>query len=97
MSSSIQSIAPTIAMDGRADSAPAQQSGLDPLANESTFLTLLVEQLKNQDPQSPADPTQFVAQLAQFSELEQVMQMNQTLTSIQTELGASSSTPPSSN
>ena len=40
---------------------------------EQMFLQLLVAQLKNQDPMSPADGTQFVSQLAQFSELEQVI------------------------
>jgi len=37
------------------------------------FLNLLVAQLQNQDPLNPTDSTQFVSQLAQFSELEQVM------------------------
>jgi flagellar basal-body rod modification protein FlgD len=37
------------------------------------FLQLLVAQIKNQDPLNPADSLQFVSQLAQFSELEQVM------------------------
>jgi len=37
------------------------------------FLQLLVSQIQNQDPLNPADGTQFVAQLAQFSELEQVI------------------------
>jgi len=37
------------------------------------FLQLLVSQLQNQDPLNPTDSTQFVSQLAQFSELEQVM------------------------
>jgi flagellar basal-body rod modification protein FlgD len=41
--------------------------------SESTFLTLLVSQLKNQDPLNPTDSTTFVTQLAQFSELEQVI------------------------
>src|SRR6185312_14686056 len=49
----------------------SQTSGLDKLANESTFLQLFVAQLKNQDPLNPADGTQFVSQLAQFSQLEQ--------------------------
>ena len=54
-------------------------SGADALANEQTFLKLFVAQLKNQDPSSPQDPTQFVAQLAQFSQLEQSLQMRQDL------------------
>ena len=41
--------------------------------NEQVFLNLLVAQLKNQDPMNPTDSTQFVSQLAQFSELEQVI------------------------
>lgn len=43
------------------------------------FLKLLVAQLKNQDPLSPQDNTQFVAQLAQFSSLEQGMGVNDRL------------------
>ena len=56
--------------------------GSDALANEQTFLKLFVAQLKNQDPSSPQDPTQFVAQLAQFSQLEQSLQMRQDLDSM---------------
>lgn len=41
--------------------------------SEQMFLKLLVAQLQNQDPLNPTDSTQFVSQLAQFSELEQVM------------------------
>ena len=53
-------------------------------ANESTFLTLLVTQLKNQDPLNPTDSTQFVSELAQFSSLEQLMNINQNVGSIKT-------------
>lgn len=50
------------------------QTGLGgSIPSESTFLTLLVSQLKNQDPLNPTDSTTFVTQLAQFSELEQVI------------------------
>src|ERR1039457_412157 len=45
--------------------------------SEQMFLQLLVAQIQNQDPTTPQDPSQFVAQLAQFSELEQVMSIRQ--------------------
>jgi flagellar basal-body rod modification protein FlgD len=43
------------------------------------FLKLLVAQLKNQDPLKPQDNSQFVAELAQFSSLEQSMGINDRL------------------
>jgi len=43
---------------------------------QDQFLTILIAQLKNQDPLNPQDPGQFTAQLAQFSSLEQ--QLTQT-------------------
>ncbi len=43
------------------------------------FLKLLVAQLKNQDPQSPANADQMAAQLAQFSSVEQLTNISKTL------------------
>lgn len=43
------------------------------------FLQLLVCQLQNQDPLNPQEDTEFIAQLAQFSALEQMTNMNTTL------------------
>jgi flagellar basal-body rod modification protein FlgD len=57
----------------------AASSGTDALANEQTFLKLLVAQMQNQDPTQPQDRTQFVTQLAQFSSLEQQIAMRQDL------------------
>ena len=51
-------------------------------AQMNEFLTLLVAELQNQDPMKPTDPTQFVAQLAQFSTVEQLVKGNATLTGI---------------
>ncbi len=45
--------------------------------DKDVFLRLLIEQLKNQDPMSPQDPNEFVAQMAQFSMLEQLTSLNQ--------------------
>jgi len=57
---------------------PASPS-IDGLANENTFLQLLVAQIKNQDPLNPADSIQFLSQLAQFSQLEQLIGIRQEL------------------
>jgi flagellar basal-body rod modification protein FlgD len=46
------------------------------------FLTLLTAQLRNQDPLDPADSTEFVAQLAQFTSVEQQVLANSKLDSI---------------
>ncbi|HEY5956139.1 MAG TPA: flagellar hook capping FlgD N-terminal domain-containing protein [Polyangiaceae bacterium] len=54
-------------------------TGADKALNRDDFLKLLVAQMKNQDPLKPQDNTQFVAELAQFSNLEQSMGMNDRL------------------
>ena len=76
-----------------ATAAPSTQSSpaTDPLANESTFLTLLVSQLQNQDPLSPVDSTQFVSQLTSYSQLEQLIGIHSNTTTL-----ANDATPPSS-
>jgi len=46
---------------------------------ENDFLTLLIAQMKNQDPLNPQDDSSFVAELATFSSVQQETQMNQTI------------------
>lgn len=58
---------------------PAQISDPRDMADANTFMTLLATQLANQDPLSPMDNGAFVAQLAQFSSLEQAQAMNKNL------------------
>lgn len=65
---------------------PATTQATDPLANQNVFLQLLVAQLKYQDPQNPADGTQFITQLAQFSELSNTTQMAADLAAIKVAL-----------
>lgn len=49
---------------------------------KSAFMQLLVAQLKNQDPLAPTDNQAFVAQLAQFSSLEEMQGVNQNLVAL---------------
>jgi flagellar basal-body rod modification protein FlgD len=51
------------------------------------FLRLLTTQLQHQDPTKPQADGEFIAQLAQFSSLEQLTQMQATLQKIGTALG----------
>ena len=47
------------------------------MENDSNmFLTLMLQQLQNQDPTQPTENTQWLSQLAQYSSLEQMAQMN---------------------
>jgi len=59
----------------------ATTQGIDPLGslNDQVFLRLLTTQLQYQDPLAPMDSTQFVTQLAQFSQLEQTTAMKSAL------------------
>ena len=50
--------------------------------NKDDFLNLLITQLQNQDPLNPTDSTEFTAQLAQFSSLEQLGNVNDNLTEL---------------
>jgi flagellar basal-body rod modification protein FlgD len=55
----------------------------DPLGRDA-FLTMLVAQMKHQDPLNPLEGTDFTAQLAQYSSLEQQFNTNDLLTEINT-------------
>ena len=56
--------------------------------DSNMFLTLMLQQLQNQDPTQPTDNTEWLAQLAQYSSLEQMTQMNQGLTDCMNYLSA---------
>lgn len=65
--------------------SPVQSAKLESADTETatadfeSFLTLLTAQLRNQDPLSPLDATEFVAQLASFSSVEQLVGVNERL------------------
>ncbi|MFC0402602.1 flagellar hook assembly protein FlgD [Paraburkholderia rhizosphaerae] len=55
---------------------------------QTTFLKLLVTQLQNQDPTAPMDSSQMTSQLAQIDTVSGIAQLNQTLTSLSSQLSA---------
>ena len=63
-------------------SASTSQAALN--QNYQTFLQLLTTQLKNQDPLSPQDSSQFTNQLVEFSQVEQQIDTNSTLNTMLT-------------
>ena len=67
-----------------ARTATASTTASAPSVDYGAFLQLLVAQLKNQDPSKPMDSTQYMAQLASFSQVEQSMMTNSKLDSLLT-------------
>lgn len=59
-----------------------QTSSTQSALGKDAFLQLMVTQMKYQDPLQPQDNTQFLAQLAQFTSLEQMTNISQTNTSM---------------
>ncbi|QQK80249.1 flagellar hook assembly protein FlgD [Salicibibacter cibi] len=51
----------------------------DAMLDKDDFLKILIAQLQNQDPLDPMDDREFIAQMAQFSSLEQMTNMNEAM------------------
>ncbi len=77
-----------------AASSPSSASGSGSAAGAATlggtnFLTLMLAQLKNQDPTSPVDSNQFLSQLASLSTVQGITQLNTSFGSLSTSLVSS--------
>ena len=75
---------------GAATSSTSSSSPLGKSETTSDFLSLLVKELQNQDPTSPVDATAFTGQIISLNSLDQLISINQTLSSA---TKASSTTP----
>lgn len=95
MTSPINAAAQSTAADNTTKPA-ASQAGLADLSQKNTFLQLLVAQIKNQNPLNPTDGIQFVSQLAQFSELEQIMQIRDGIDALRNDLKPKETEPAAS-
>ncbi len=61
---------------GATTAASSQTTNPNSVMGKDDFLKLLIAQMQNQDPMNPMDGTQYAAQLAQFSSLEQLQNLN---------------------
>src|SRR3981189_775727 len=69
-------------------------TGSKPAASSTTlggtnFLTLMLAQLKHQDPTSPVDSNTFLTQLAQLSQVQGITQLNTSFSALSTSLSSS--------
>src|SRR3954449_7366764 len=70
------------ASDPSAPASSSQAINASASLGQNDFLKLLVAQLKYQDPMKPADSTQFMGEMAQFSTVQGVTTMGTTLAAI---------------
>lgn len=68
------------------NSSTAQSSSSSGAIDKDGFLKILVAELKNQDPSNSQDNTQYIAQMAQFSALEQMENLNEGLQNLSTNI-----------
>jgi flagellar basal-body rod modification protein FlgD len=95
MSSAINPLSGSAASSA-ADSAASTNAAIDStssLGDENTFLQLLVAQIKNQDPTQPVDSSTFLSQLAEFSQLEQLIGIRQDVGQLDPAAGTTTGTP----
>jgi flagellar basal-body rod modification protein FlgD len=72
----VNSMATTAGASTTGSTASTGATGFNQLADPSTFLQLLVAQLKNQDPDNPTDPTSFMTEIAQLTAVESQTSLN---------------------
>ena len=86
---SIQTVTNYLGPSVLAQDTPTYQSEESDTLGRDQFLTLLVTQLQNQDPLNPLESQDFTAQMAQFSSLEQLFDVNESLMNIQASIQSS--------
>ena len=70
----------SVSTSGSASNSSSAQSTNNQIMGKDDFMKMMIAQLQNQDPLNPMDGTQFASQLAQFSTLEQLQNLNTTMT-----------------
>jgi flagellar basal-body rod modification protein FlgD len=78
----VPSVTSTTNSTGQTSATDTSQAG--PTIDYNMFLQLLIAEMKNQDPTSPTDTTEYMSQFAQFSSVEQAVQTNSKLDTLLT-------------
>jgi flagellar basal-body rod modification protein FlgD len=81
ISNNAHAVATAFATQGSGNDSSSSTTGASTITS-TDFLTLLVTQLKSQDPTQPTDPTEYVSQLVGVNSLEQLIDVNKQLTSL---------------
>jgi flagellar basal-body rod modification protein FlgD len=77
-------------MAAGADDSSSNSTSDSSTISANDFLTLLVTEMQNQDPTADTDPNEYINQLVQVNSLEQLIDINQNLSTV---LGIAGSTP----
>ena len=72
----------TVEADNQSQASSASASSSNSALGKDAFLQLLVKQMQYQDPLDPQDNSEYLAQLAQFSALEQMTNVAESLTGV---------------
>lgn len=89
---------PRATTSGTAGTAGSSSSASSPAAADDSsttitandFLTLLVAEMQNQDPTQPTDPNEYISQMVDVNSLQQLIGINQGVTSLDTAAGVGS-------
>jgi flagellar basal-body rod modification protein FlgD len=81
----------TIKPQGNGTQQPARIVGMNEQSDiqKDMFLKLMLAQLKNQDPMKPTDPSEFLGQLAQFSQVSGIQSMQESMQTLSDSLRSS--------
>ncbi len=82
------------ASTGKTGSATSSTSIDSTTVTANDFLTLLVAEMKNQDPTQPTDPNAYISQMVSVNSLQQLIGINQGVSSLDTLTGATTSGTP---
>jgi flagellar basal-body rod modification protein FlgD len=80
---------PTSAAASAAAASAAAASASSSTITANDFLTLLVAEMKNQDPTAPTDPNAYITQMVGVNSLQQLIGINTGITSLDTAAGVS--------